>query len=128
MARLCKQIYGVVKDDVGQLAAVTDKLKASGLNIEAICAWAMEGQGHILMLTDDNDKACEVISPVLDSCQFDEVIRIKAPNTPGGLNEIAQKLAGAGISIDMIYATTDEGDTAAIVVKTTDNAKALEVI
>ena len=63
----------------------------------------------------------------MECCELGEVVCVKAANTPGTLNEIAHKLADASIGIDRVYATV-EGDQATVVLKTTDNAKAAEIL
>ena len=127
MAKLCKEIHATVADKVGLLADATDKVKAAGVNITGLCAWVEGDKGHLRMLTEDNDKVCQAISPLMESCEMDEAVAVRAPNSPGALNEIARKLADSGININLVYATA-EGNDASIVLKTTDNAKAAEIL
>ncbi len=128
MATLCKQVSAVTTDKVGRLAELTEKVKAAGVNIQAICAWVVDGHGHVLMHTDDNEKACKAIHDSVDSCEFAEAVCVNAANTPGALNAIAGKLADAGIGIDCVYATACETPEAAVLLQTTDNAKAAEIL
>ena len=128
MASICTQMMVTVTDKVGRLAELTDKVKAAGVNILALCAWVEGDQGHLLMSADDNDKACAAIKDAVASCEATEGICLTAPNQPGALNEIAHKLADAGIAIQMAFATAGGGDEALIVMTTTDNAKAVEVL
>ena len=128
MAELCKEISATVPDKVGRLAEVTDKIKDAGVNIIALCAWAEGDRGQLRMVTEDNDKACQAVSPIVESCELGEVVCVKAANTPGTLNEIAHKLADASIGIDLVYATVTDAPEATVVLKTTDNAKAAEIL
>ncbi len=127
MADLCREIHATVADKVGLLADATDKVKDAGVNITALCAWAEGDKGHLRMITEDNDKVCQAVSPLMESCEMDDAVTVKAANTPGALNEIAHKLADAGININLVYATA-EGDQATVILKTTDNAKAAEIL
>jgi len=128
MAELIQQCSATVSDAVGRLAEVTDKVKEAGVNILATCAWADEGTGHLMLVADEPQKACEAISQVVDECGWMECVKVNASNVPGGLHEIAQKLADAGIAINCIYATTTDAPEAGVIVSTSDNAKAAEIL
>jgi len=128
MAMLCKQVSAVTADEVGRLAELTAAVKAAGVNIQAVCAWVADGRGHLLMHTDDDQKACEAIHDSVDSCDFAEAVCVTTANTPGALNTIAGKLADAGIGINVVYATACEAPEAMVLLMTTDNAKAAQIL
>ncbi len=128
MADLCKEINATVANKVGLLADATDKVKEAGVNITGLCAWVDGDKGYLRMITADNDKVCQALSPLTESCEMDEAVVVKAANTPGALNEIARKLADAGIDINLIYATVTDEPEATVILKTTDNAKAAEIL
>lgn len=127
MGKIGRQIHATVKDDVGKLAELTDTLKAAGVNMQAVAAWVEGDIGHIVMVADDPDAACQAISPAVETCRFDQVVCTVLPNQAGALGEIAHKLAAAGIAIHLTYATTT-GDNALVVLMTDDNAKAAELV
>lgn len=128
MADLCKEINATVANKVGLLADATDKVKEAGVNITGLCAWVEGDKGHLRMITSDNDKVCQTLSPLMETCEMDEAVVVKAANTPGALNEIARKLADAGININLVYATVTDVPEATVILKTTDNAKAAEIL
>ena len=128
MAKVVKLCAIEVADEVGKLAELTDSLKAEGINILAVCGWAKEGRGHMLVATDSQEKACELLGSAAGSCTWQDALCIQVPNTPGGLNEAAQKLAGAGVNINMFFATPGDADQANIVMCTSDDAKASELV
>ena len=128
MAELTRQCNATVSNSIGKLAEVTDKLKDAGVNILAMCAWAEGDIGRFMLVADDPQKACESISPTVDECGWDEVVRVQATNTPGSLNEIAHKLADAGIDIAFTYASTTDAPEAVIILNTSDNAKTAEIL
>ena len=115
-------------DAVGKLAEVTGKIKDAGVNIFSLAAWAEEGTGHLIAVTDDNDKVCGAMADAVTDCQQEDAIYLKAPNEPGRLHAVASKLAQAGIAIQLVYATTAEGGQAGILLMTSDNAKAVELL
>jgi len=127
MAKPCKSCFLTVENEVGKLAAVTAKLGDAGLNIHAICAWTEGNVGKLIACTDDNEKACEVFKTFGD-CGWKEGITLMADNRAGALQEIAATLADAGIDIDLIYATATDGPTARVVLYTSDNAKAADLV
>jgi len=128
MAEICRQCVAEVANQVGRLAEVTDKIKDAGVNIRAICAWVEGDRGKLLLAAEDPDKACECLSGVCEKCDLSEVVLVKVANEPGALNVIAHKLADEGIGINMVQATAGEGPEAVILLDTTDNAKAAEIV
>jgi len=128
MAEICRQCNATVTNAVGRLADLTDKVTEAGVNILALCAWGEGDAGHIMLVADDPEKACEAITPAVDKCDWDEVICVKVANRPGALNEISRRLADAGININLVYASTIDAPEATIVMSTSDNAKAAELI
>ncbi|MDP6635691.1 MAG: hypothetical protein QGG42_12385 [Phycisphaerae bacterium] len=128
MAELTRQCNATVSNSIGKLAEVTDKLKASEVNILAMCAWGEGDVGRLMLVADDPQKACESISPAVDECGWDDVVRVRAANTPGALNEIAHKLADAGIDIVFTYASVTDAPEATIILNTSDNARAVDIL
>ena len=127
MADRCNCCMVTVDDKVGILADIGDKLKEAGINIQAICAWTEGETGKLLACTDNDEQACEIFKG-FGECGWMEVLCVEVENQPGGLAAVTRKLADAGINIDMVYATVTGGSTCRVVLSTTDNAKAAELI
>ena len=128
MAKMAEQLKIQVADEVGKLAEITKALKDAEVNVIAANAWLRQGQGFMYLVTDDADKASNALDPVVDSCQTGgQVVCVNVPNMPGALNNVAAKLADAGIAINVCYATTAGGE-AMIVLDTSDNAKAAGLV
>ena len=128
MAEIRRQCRAVVSDKVGRLAEVTDRIKEAGVNILALCAWVEEGRGHILVVGSDPEECCNALSKVVDKCEWDEVVCAKVANEVGALNTIAHKLAEADIQVNTIYASCAETEEAMVVLQTSNNAKAAEIL
>ena len=128
MADIVKQLHITVNDAVGKLAEITGKIKDAGVNIFSLAAWTESGIGHLMTVTDDNDKACGALSDLPKSCQQDDAVYVKVPHKAGGLNAVAGKLADAGINIQFVYATTAEPGEAGVILVTSDNAKVAEIL
>jgi hypothetical protein len=128
MAELREQIVLTTKDAVGKLAECTERLAGQGINVVAACAWVEGGTGNMLLITDDNAKACAALRETVDSCQTKEVVTAIVPDRPGAMQKGARALADAGINIDRLYATTTGCGEVMIVMDTADNARAAEVL
>jgi len=128
MAEFGKLIHVETANRVGGLADLTDRLKAAGVNILSLCAWVEGDAAHAFLYTSDNEAACQAIGDAVDKCSFTDAIGVIVPNEVGQLNEIAQKLADAGIGINVLYATSTDAPKAAIVLSTTDNTEAAAIL
>jgi len=128
MAEIRRQCKAVVSDKVGRLAEVADAIKGAGVNILAMCAWVQEGQGHIRVVGSDPEACCKALSKIVDTCEWEEVVCVDVANEVGALTAVARKLAEANIQVDMAYATCANADEAMIVLRTSDNAKAVTIV
>ncbi len=123
MAELVEQLHIEVEDKVGKLAELTDAMTGAGVNIKAAVAWVEGSTGHMMMVTDDNQKACQTISAAVSKCQPSQAVCATVPNEIGALGKIARVLADAGVSICILYASA-AGKESLVVMETTDNDKA----
>lgn len=128
MASIHKQIVADVHDEPGKLGELTDRLKYAGLTIRAICGWSIQGRGHVMLITDDNEKACHAIEPVVDAVREEEVVCVTIPNEPGALSAVAHKIGDIGIFINCIYAAPGDEAESLIIISTDNNAKAAELL
>ena len=128
MAQIRKQCKAVVSDKVGRLAEVTGQIKAAGVDILALNAWIEGGEGHIMVVAAEAEKCCQALSKVVDKCEWDEVVCVEVKNEVGALDTIAGKLAQANIQVDKAFATSAQGGQAMIVLETSDNAKASQIL
>ena len=128
MAEIRQHIVAEMHDEAGKLSELTDRIKFAGVNIQAMCGWSEKGRGHVMFLTDDNDKAVEAIGPVVDNVRTEEVVCVMVPNRPGALSEVAHKVGDIGIFIKAIYAGPDDETEAMIILSTDNNARAVAEI
>lgn len=128
MADIRQQVQVEVANEVGQLQVVTDALVRAGLNIEALCAWTEGATGHVLLVTENNEKACQAVTPVVERCSFQEVVTTTVVNRPGALDEVARRLSEEGINITMIYATAAGPGESYVVLATDDNEKTADLL
>lgn len=127
-AKKTKQISFSKKDSPGLLAEVTTLLADSKVNINAICAYAMNRKAYFIMITDKNAKAIKALSKLRLKPRQDDVIAVEMPNTVGALQKAAQHISNAGINILYMYGTATSGKKSTCVFSTTDDRKAVRVL
>ncbi len=121
-----KEIIATMPNKIGMLAEVTDAITSAGVNILAICAYAMEGQAKFMMLTSDNGKAMNALKMRKISAEEVDAISVSLSNKVGAAKELADRIAKAGIDISYCYGSTGNGSEALLVLATKDINKALE--
>ena len=109
----------------GMLAALTEKLSAAGINIEALAAFGLGEEGRIRLMVDDAVGTRSVLR--LAGISFDEreVLITNLDPRPGALAAITRRLADAEVNIDAMYLlrSSAEGMEFAIAVDDPDRAR-----
>ena len=126
-ARKVKEIRLFMLDKIGLLSEVTTAIAKAKVNINTICAYAMENHAFFMLTTSSHAKAKKALAPLGFGIEEKDVIQVEVPNKPGELQKVAEKIADAGIDIEYMYATTG-GGKATCVLKTADDQKAMKVI
>jgi hypothetical protein len=121
-----KEIVATTPDKVGMLAQVTAVVAGAGVNILAICAYAMDGKAKFLMLTSDNGKAQAALKGKNIEVEEADVVSVTLPNKVGAGKELADKLAKAGVDLNYIYGSTGNGSEALLILSAKDVNKAIE--
>ena len=121
-AVLDKQLIITVDNRVGTLAEVSSVVASSGINLIALCAYAVDNKGVIMFVSDNNNQAKRLLKSKKYDLREEEVILISLKNKPGALQEITEKIADIGIDVTLVYGSVDkEGKTSRIVLITEDN-------
>jgi hypothetical protein len=114
---------------IGLLADVTDRLAGHGVDILAVRAYEEDRTGVVLVYPDDSRAAAEALEGLDGEVATIRMIVAEVPNRPGQLAAISRALADANIDISQVHATVAAGcDTATIVIGTSDDVAALEVL
>ena len=128
-AELGKQLMIRVEDHVGTLAEITNLVSPSGINLIAICAYAVGKTVAIMLVTDDNNGAKRLLQKKGYQVQEEEIILLTIDNKPGSLQKVTDKLAQGGIDLRLIYGSVDKGsENTRIVVITKNNLDAMMII
>ena len=127
-AKLSKQLIITVNNKVGTLAEITGVISSSGINLIAVCAYAVDNTGFIMFVSEDNKQAKELLEAKGYNIREEEVILVSLPNKAGVLQSITQKIAEAGIDLTLIYGSVDEKGKSPRLVLISENNKAVLTI
>jgi hypothetical protein len=125
--RKVKEIRLSMPNRVGLLSEVTTAVAKAKVNVNAICAYALENTAFFNLITGSNAKAKKALAPLGFGIEEKDVILVELPNKPGELQKVAKKIADAGIDIDFMYATT-AGGKAVCILKTADDLNAVKIM
>jgi hypothetical protein len=108
----------------GMLASLTEILAEAGVNIDALAAFGLDGEGLVRLIVDDARAARRAMVSAGLVAEEHQVLSTHLPNRPGALAAVARKLADAAINIDAIYVlnSSTEGLELAIAVDQPDTA------
>jgi hypothetical protein len=87
----------------GRLAALTEALAASGVNIEALAAYGHDGEGTVRLIVDDAPSTRRVLEEAALNHEEHTVLSAHLPHRPGELARLTRALADAGVNIDALY-------------------------
>ena len=124
-AVLDKQLIITVDNKVGTLAEVSSVVSSSGINMIAICAYAVDNKGFIMFVTEDNNRAKELLKVKGYNVREEEVILLSLRNKPGELQAITKKIADAGIDLTFIYGSVEKKRKVSQIVLISENNKAV---
>jgi hypothetical protein len=111
------ELYVILEDIPGTVSELLRILKKKNISIFAVGLFIDTARLHV----SDPQKAFELIQENGYVVELRDVIRVKLPNKPGILYEIAHKVANAGININNLYAAVDDHDKEGVVIIETDN-------
>lgn len=105
---MAKDLTVVLEDRPGTLADMGEALGKAGINIDGGCGFPCEGKGVLHILVDDAADARRV----LEGGGFEvtgerQVLILDIEDRPGAFGEIARKIAGAGVNIDLVYVASN---------------------
>jgi len=122
-----KYLSVFVKNKVGCLSDLATALEEAAIGIRAMSTvddvdWAIVG-----LIVDDIEKAKKTLTDRGWNFGESTVLAIEVANKPGTLADIVGKLAEHNINIVHTFATA-AGDRSLVVLMTTDNKKAAEIL
>ncbi len=128
-ATLGKQLMISVGNRVGALAEASSLVSDAGINLVAVCAYVIDNKGFILFVTEDNEKAKNILKAKKYDVREEDVIIVTLSNKPGTLKSVTEKIANAGIDLTLLYGSVEEkGKTSKVVLVSENNELAYAAI
>ncbi len=128
-AILSTQLMVHVDNKVGTVAEVSSTISSSGINLIAVCAYAVDNNGFIMFVTEDNKKAKKLLKDKNCDVREEEVVLLNIDNKPGALHAVTQRIADSGIDLTLIYGSVErKGKKSQIVLISEDNNAVLAAI
>ena len=121
-----QQLSVFVENKRGGLAEVTHALAQNRINILALSIADTTDYGVLRMIVDRPEEAAEILKMQNAAVTLTDVLAVKMPNYPGGLDGAVQALSAENISIEYMYAfVSPKADTAYVILRVQDNQKAI---
>ncbi|HSV42168.1 MAG TPA: acetolactate synthase [Methanomassiliicoccales archaeon] len=99
-----KQLSIFSENKPGRLAAVAKAMKEEGANILAFSIAEGAGYGVIRIIVDKPEQALARLQADGFMVRFTDVIAVEMSDRPGGLYDLTEMLAKAGVNIEYAYA------------------------
>lgn len=123
-----KQVTVFLENRAGRLEQVTQVLKDNGINIVSVSLADTNDFGLLRLILSDPEKAATVLKADGFSAMLTDVIAVKLTQHVGKLGELLVILSQADVNVEYMYGLTSGDENASIVIKTSDQKKAVEVI
>ena len=124
-----RQISVFLSNRKGRLAEVTKLLADNGIDIKALSIADTAEYGALRIITDNNDKAIEILKNGGFVTKINHVLGIEIPNEPGALSKVLYAFEENNISVEYIYAFVGiQGKNAKVIIRVNDNEHGTEVL
>lgn len=124
-----KQLTVFVENKQGALAAITETLAKSNVNIRALSIADTEEFGILRLIVNDNDSAVSILKQEGYLIKTTDVVGVKIGDEPGQLSTALQVMDAAGINMEYLYAFMVRTEKHAyVVMRVADNATAEEAL
>ena len=125
-ARQGKEIILRETNRVGLLSGIAKVIAEKGISILAVSGSVHGEECYIHMITDDNLRACDVLSALGLKPVEQGVILVEVAHKPGMLKRLGEVLAADEIDIHHVYATAmEEQEKCLLVLRTSNDEHAL---
>ena len=122
-----KQLSIFLENKTGRINEVTKILGKGGINMQAFSMAETADFGILRLIVSDVEKAVELLHNASFAVMLTDVVCLNAPNVPGALSAMLERLAESEIFIEYMYAFS-EGETANVVIRPNDIDKCVSVL
>ena len=116
------------RNEVGTIADITAPLASAGVNILTINTESTNETGLVILTTDDNDAALEVLTSAGYRAVLDETLLIRLEDEPGALAKIAERFKNAGQNIQSVHIVERRDGFTIIALSVDDQDAARELV
>jgi hypothetical protein len=128
-AKIVKQLIVSTQDKPGMLAEVSGVIASQSINIEAICAYGMEGKAIFYLVTKNNAKAKPALTAKGWQVNEEDVVMVDLENKPGALGQLSSKLKAKNINLKYCYGSACSSTCPCrLVLNADNNAQLLEAL
>ena len=124
-----KQLSVFLENKPGRLREACGILADNSINLITLSLADTEQFGILRLIVDDSDSAKKVLGEAGFVAKITDVIAVEVKDEPGGLRDILQVEADAGISVEYMYAfTIKSGENAVMIFRFDDMDKAIDAL
>ncbi len=125
---VAKQLSVFIENRQGRLGEVLNVLKVNKVNILSLSLADTTEYGLLRLIVNNPELGKEKLAADGFSTILTDVLVLKISHQSGSLQELLQILSDNNVNIEYMYGLSIDGDEASIVLKTSDIAKAEEVL
>ncbi len=97
------QLTVFLENRSGRLAEVADIVGKAGINIRGFSTTEAAEYGIVRLIVTEPERARTLLHDAGFTTHFSQVLCVGVEDRPGGLAEVLDQLAAAGVSIDYLY-------------------------
>jgi hypothetical protein len=125
---VAKQLSVFIENRQGRLGEVLSVLKNNNINILSLSLADTTEYGLLRLIVNNPELGKEKLSQEGFSTILTDVLVLRITHQAGSLQGLLKTLSDEGVNIEYMYGLSIDGDEASIVLKTSDIAKAEEVL
>ena len=124
-----KQLAVFLENKKGRLGSLASVIANNGIDLYALSIADTTNFGILRALTDDTERAVEILRAEGYMVNVTEVIAAQVPDRPGGLAEVLALLDESNIAVEYLYSfVRNPSDSALILFRVSDTASALTAL
>ena len=123
-----KQISVFLENKKGRLDQVLGVLGDAGIDLLSVSLADTSDFGVLRLIAKEPERAKQILKEAGITSRIDEVIAVIVPDAPGSLKKVLGVLNEGGIDISYIYGLSIDGPGAPIAIKTSNQAKAAQIL
>ncbi|MFR9621103.1 MAG: acetolactate synthase [Rikenellaceae bacterium] len=127
MTQSVEQLSIFLENKIGSLNEIMDILSRADIRIIAATVADTTDYGILRVITDDTQRAYELLKASNKSCNKCEVIALSCDSSAGAFYDQLKRLTSAGVVVEYMYCFS-VGTNAYLIMRVDDSAKAAEAI